>query len=288
MNAVLAIQLTTSSGKSEAFTIEGERIRIGSAAYCEVRLPLGEAAPEQLAIEHRGVQGLYAEVLSFEPTPTLNGSPFTLAPLMPSSTIRLGAIEIQAQAVAAVATGPRFEARQKSNPLVYVAAAVVLPVAVWQLTLPDDQEELGVRAAPALFPGERVNCPQSERDSAHALAREQRRLAESKQERSPFHTSDGVRAVGIYRLAEACFAAAGDSDEAQQAQRDAAALERHLTDRYRTHRVRLEHALSINNYAMARREVRALLDLTEGKADEYVSWLSSLDRRLALREATPS
>jgi hypothetical protein len=61
-------------------------------------------------------------------------------------------------------------------------------------------------------------------------------------------------------------------------------LERDLGESYRTHRVRLEHALSTKNYEVAQVEVRALRDLLSGQSGEYTTYLESLSRRLALRQ----
>jgi hypothetical protein len=93
-----------------------------------------------------------------------------------------------------------------------------------------------------------------------------------------------VRAVGLYRATAACFRAGGDVGRAAEAERDAQTLEGDLDESYRTHRVRLDHALETKNYQVAQIEVRALRELTSGHGGDYTSWLESLSRRLALRQ----
>jgi hypothetical protein len=140
------------------------------------------------------------------------------------------------------------------------------------------------RKPPALFASAAPTCPQNEPTAALALASEQRELAAAKRERRPFRASDGVRAVGLYRTTAACFRSAGDAPRAAEAEQAAQVLERDLGESYRTHRVRLEHALSTKNYEVAQVEVRALRDLLSGQSGEYTTYLESLSRRLALRQ----
>lgn len=56
-----------------------------------------------------------------------------------------------------------------------------------------------------------------------------------------------------------------------------------LNDDYRTQQVRLDHALSVEDWALAQRQVRILQQFTSGKTGEYVTWLSNLDRKLKLK-----
>ena len=58
---------------------------------------------------------------------------------------------------------------------------------------------------------------------------------------------------------------------------------RELEDDYRTHRMRLEHAMTVSDDTTSRHEVRTLLNFTEGKAGPYVDWLSALERKYKLK-----
>ncbi len=284
MSLNLAIHITWSSGRTESFTIEGERIRIGTAAFCEIRLPHGEAAPEHVALEDGGMSGVIAQALVASPPATIDGEPFARVLLAPEATLRIGNNKLRASPIGAVAVGQGRAAQKKSSPLVYVAGAIAIPLAVAQLSPSgDDEEAAPSHEPPPLFASAQASCPQQEPTAALALAAQQLELANAKRERRPFRAHDGVQAVALYGTAAACFKQGARSDGERQALRAAEALKVDLEESYRTHRVRLEHALSTKNYPLAHHEVRALRDLTSSATGEYVGWLSSLDRRLALR-----
>ena len=107
--------------------------------------------------------------------------------------------------------------------------------------------------------------------------------ADAKRERRPFHVQDGIQAVPIYEMAAACFRAGADAPAGNLADDSAKYLRREMTDDFRMRRVRLDHALSIDDYVSAQKEVRVLLQFVEGKQGEYVTWLSNLDRKLKLK-----
>ena len=96
----------------------------------------------------------------------------------------------------------------------------------------------------------------------------------------------GVQAVGLYRLGAACMRSGGDALLAGELDATASGLQAEIESGYRTHRVRLEHALSVHDRTVARDEVQALRDLTSGQSGEYVTWLSSLDRRIKMQTGT--
>lgn len=289
MTLALSIQLTTPNGRSESFTVDAERVRIGSAAYCEVRLPLGEAAPVQVVLEDAGPLGLRAEILSDCPPIKVLGQPFVSGVLPPNGTLEIGEARLAIATIGGAVVGAGPVAKKKTSPITLVAAALALPLGLSQFSLPSGDDELGSdHQPPALFASAARHCPQAEPTAALALAAEQRSLAGAKRERRPFRASDGVRAVGLFRVSSACYKHGGDVARAAEAERDAQALERDLGESYRTHRVRLEHALSTKNYQVAQVEVRALRDLLSGHDGEYTTWLESLARRLALRQGKKS
>jgi hypothetical protein len=285
MTLALAIQLTPPSGRTESFTVDAERVRIGSAAYCEVRLPHGEAAPVQIVLEDAGPLGLRVEVLAHVPPVVVGGQPLVSGVLAANATLEIGPTRLAIATLGGAVVGAGPVAKKKTSPVTLVAAAIAVPLGLAQLSLPDDDDGMGnSREPPALFASAAPTCPQAEPTAALALASEQRELAGAKRERRPFRASDGVRAVGLYRTTAACFRAAGDAPRAAEAEQAAHVLERDLDESYRTHRVRLEHALSTKNYQVAQVEVRALRDLLSGQSGEYTTYLESLSRRLTLRQ----
>jgi len=284
MTLALSIQLTSANGRSEAFTVDAERVRIGTAAYCEIRLPHGDAAPVHLVLEDAGPLGLRAEVLAATPPAVVNGAPLTSGVLPANALIELGSARLSIATLGGAVVGAGPVAKQKTSPITLVAAALAVPLGLAQLSLPEPDDELGSKhQPPALFASAQPSCPQGEPAAALAFAAEQQGLAGAKRERRPFRASDGVRAVELFRTTAACFRAGGNGPLAEHAERDAQALERDLDESYRTHRVRLEHALSTKNYRVAQTEVRALRDLTSDRPGEYTSWLESLSRRLSLK-----
>ena len=285
MTLALAIQLTPPSGRTESFTVDAERVRIGSAAYCEVRLPHGEAAPVQVVLEDAGPLGLRAEVLAQVPPVTTAGQPLISGILAANASIEIGPTRLTLATIGGAVVGAGPVAKKKTSPVTLLAAAISVPLGLAQLSLPEEDDGMGTaRKPPALFASAAPACPQSEPTAALALATEQRDLAGAKRERRPFRASDGVRAVELYRTTAACFRSAGDAPRAAEADQAAQVLERDLGESYRTHRVRLEHALSTKNYQVAQVEVRALRDLLSGQSGEYTTYLESLSRRLALRQ----
>jgi hypothetical protein len=286
MACTICIQVIPVAAPMQAFAIEGDRVCIGSAAYCEVRLPLGEAAAEHVVLEDRGAAGLFAHALSSQPPPTVDGVVFSVVRLEPAAVLRVGSTKIRATTQGLVAKKDE-KAKAKSNPVILLAAAVVIPVGIWQLTLNQpDSDVTAPTEAPPLFSESAATCPQAQAQPALAYALEQVELADAKRERHPFHAYDGVQAVGLYHVAAACFRSGGDPTAAKEVDEAGADLQRKLNESYRTHRVRLEHALSVDDKLVARQEVRALRDLTTGRPGAYVSWLSNLERRLQLAEGT--
>lgn len=285
MTLALAIQLTSSSGRTESFTVDAERVRIGSAAYCEVRLPLGEAAPVQVVLEDAGALGLKVDVLAQSPGVSVDGKPLESGLIQPNAVIEIGKARLALTTLGGAVVGAGPVAKQKTSPVTLLAAALAIPLGLAQLSLPAKDEEMATKhRPPALFASAAATCPQTEPTAASALATEQRDLASAKRERRPFRASDGVRAVELYRVTAACFRAGGNAPLADDADRAAKELEADLTESYRTHRVRLEHALSTKNYRVAQVEVRALRDITTGLRGDYVAYLESLSRRLSLRQ----
>ena len=89
-----------------------------------------------------------------------------------------------------------------------------------------------------------------------------------------------MQSVPLYEQAAACFRAGGDPQSAAAADETAQKLRKDINDDYRAQRVRLDHALNVEDWPGAQREVRLLRQFTEGKQGEYVTWLSNLERKL--------
>lgn len=288
---VLRFQLRHPNGHTEQINVEADRALIGSGAHCDIRLPLDQAAVEHVLIEVSAGGTVFARGLSFEPSPTINNIPFTQAPLPAESVLGVGQIQIYAARMDAVvgADGAATKEKKKSSPILLIAAVIMIAAGGYLFLFDDPAgaQAAAPKEAPALWGAPVAACPQAG-PQALALANERRSLAESKRERRPFHVQDGVAAVPLFELAAACYKAGGANDEANNSYVASQNLRKEMNDDYRTQRVRLEHALSVNDYPSAQREVRMLLAFTEGKQGEYVTWLSNLNRKLKLKIGKPA
>ena len=283
--SVLRFDIRHADGRAESLLLEADRVLIGTGAHCEIRLALDQAAVEHVLIEAPG--GIVrAQARAFDPPATINGIPFTEAPLPPEAVLAVGRTEMRV-APAAVSQGDKVvkAKTQRTSPLTYVLVLIALPLAGYVI-LADDRNDANASPppqAPELWASPVTTCSQPEPQKALAFAREKRVVADGKRERRPFHVQDGVAAVPLFETAASCFRAGGDADGASDAQAAADQLRLQVNADYRTHRVRLEHALGIDDWKTSQHEVRMLLAFTEGKQGDYVTWLSNLDRKLRIQ-----
>ena len=282
----LKFQIRQHTGQVDQLSMEAERVLIGSGAHCDIRLPVDQARVEHVLIE-LGPAGIFARALNFEPPPTINNIPFQQAPLPPGAMLGVGGCQIHVELTEG-APGTVGGPKKKPSPIVYLAVAIIVPLGLYTI-LVDDAGEAGPKAspkqAPELWQAAVAACPYSG-SQALAFAREKMAVADAKRERRPFHVQDGVQAVPTYEAAAVCFRAGGDSGSGNLAEESAKFLRRDITDDFRTRRVRLDHALTVEDYVSAQKEVRVLLQFTEGKSGDYVTWLSNLERKLKLKAGT--
>lgn len=283
--AGLGFTLQYPDGRVEQLLVDSERILIGSGAHCEIRLPVELAQVEHVLVGWNGTVAT-AEARSFTPHPLINGMSFTQAPLLPDSTISIGSMQIlvRPQEIGAGAAVIRRK-EEKTSPMTYVLAAIAVPLSLYILLEdpPADDTATMPEERPALFAEGEKTCPQAGGVEARTVGETRRRLAESKRERGPFHVQDAVEAVPLFQEAAACFRAAGDTASAQAATASGDALRARLIEDYRARQMRLEHALAVKDLATAQKEVKKLLGMLSGQQHEYVTWLSNLDRRIALK-----
>ena len=285
----LKFQTRLPHGEIAQLSIESERVLIGSGAHCEIRLPLAEARVEHVLIE-LGPAGIFARALSFEPPPTINNVPFTQAPLPPGSVLGVTGTQIFVEVVEGNQGQPGLGNTQekKKSPVMLIALLLILPAAGYLFLGGDDAAQRAADEArpqpPELWAPPATTCPHArDRNEAVSFARDRMGAADAKRERRPFHVQDGIQAVPIYETAAACFRAGADNPNGQLADDSAKYLRREMTDDFRMRRVRLDHALSIDDYVSAQKEVRVLLQFVEGKQGEYVTWLATLDRKLKIK-----
>ncbi len=260
-----------------------ERVIIGSAAHCEVRLPIESAAPEHVELTVSGGR-IFARARAFEPAPTIGGSPFVQGFVDPGGEIAIGPVRIAPSLTEGVSTRVAAEKGKSSSTMRLAvmggAAAVLL---FMSLGGGGDDAMQGPGAGvlpPPLWGPAPTTCPQNSPTQALALAEERRRMGEGKRERRPFHLQDGVAAIPLFELASVCYMTAGDGALATTTAQAAKDLRTKVNEDYHAHQVRLEHAISVKDGATVWHEVAALLAMTDGLSGPYVSWLTNLQRAM--------
>lgn len=284
----LEFRIRYPDGRTEQLVVDSDRVLIGSGAHCEIRLPAAESAIEHVLVTFLG-GGVFATARALSPPPTINGSPFTQAPLLAESTLGVGQVQMTIGVVEVVENANVIKKKQeRTSPMTYVLAAIAVPLSLYIIfdDPPSDSASKDKPSeVPALWSAAAATCPQRAADQALGLAREKRVLAEGKRERSPFKVQDGVAAVPLFRVAGACYRAAEDGSDARDMDAAAERLRKSLEEDYRAHQMRLEHAIGQGSRDLrtAQREVKVLLAMLQGQTGPYVVWLSNLDRRLALK-----
>lgn len=273
------VEITRPDGTTERHRIEGEQVTVGRSPTAGIPLVnASDLEAEHLLVAPRP-EGCWISVAEGASPATARGE-IVRAQVVPWGTeLRLGSVQLR---VTDKPTPTRSAGGQVSWP-VLIAAFVGIPLAGWML-LSEPEGELPTEAGappPALFDpvGE---CSESGPGALH-VAREAAEGGSHKSERYPFAAQDGVQAVELYAIAQACYQAAGRSSDARRIRRERETLVQHIEEDYRTHRLRLERALRFQRWEDALREARALGALTvHRQGDPYVTWLMLLERRLQL------
>lgn len=275
------------NGQRESTEIDGERALIGSASYSDVRLPVDQAAYEQVVVELHG-DTLRAEAKTDDPPATINGMPLTASPLATNSVLGIGNIKLLVTYVPDAADGrPAAKAKEKkaeSSPTIRLLI-LLLGGAAALLALFEEPSDIAPppAEAPELFQETKATCQQKDPTRAHAMASELMDSAFGKQERMPFAAHEGVAAVDLYEQAAACFRTGGDGKRAKEAEEFAGGLRHTLVDDFRARRLRMKHMLAVKDYELVRKDVAVLQALTAGKSGPYVKWLASVKKQLDAR-----
>jgi hypothetical protein len=269
------------SGEHEYARVEGERALVGSAAYADLRLPVGAAAPEHVLITASDGR-VRIEAKASEPLVLVDGAPLAEGAWVEGSVVAIGRTRI-AVSIDTPLASTRGPGRGRGlQSLVSVSALLVLlGTAAWLLFQPSRPP---IAPPPdtslELFSGPAPSCPQQGKREASAFAEEQLALAVAKRERLPFAVQEGLAAFDLYETAAACFRTGGDDQRSRLAGEEAQRLQASLTDEFRARRLRLSHMLKVKDYELARVDVAVLTALTRGKKGTYVSWLTSVATQL--------
>ena len=277
---IIKFDIRHQNGQRESAVVEGQRALLGSASHCDVRLAMDQSAYEHVLIEAVG-STLRAEALAQQPTATIDGVELVASALSPDAVLGVGNIRLYVSFVPDALDGPQvLEKTQTKSPLGLLLVPLLGALAYFAFWEGESKIAPPPAQVQALFSDAQVACPQQESSRARAFAEEQTELAEGKQERLPFAIEDGVAAVGLYRLAASCFSAGGEASRASEAEQAAALLKQDLSDEFRARRIRLSHLLTVEDYALALKDVAVLRALTSERKGRYFEWLNQVAEQL--------
>jgi hypothetical protein len=131
-----------------------------------------------------------------------------------------------------------------------------------------------------------ATCAERSVEGARRAAAEAEREGTARWQRYSFDLSEGLKAAKAFRLAEGCFAAANDSTGQGRLAEERGAVERRLNSDQTSLRLRLDAALSQQDWEVARSAVRRLDALVApAGATEFRGGLASTMRWIDARSS---
>lgn len=272
------------TGKTERIDVDGERILIGSGAHCDLRLAPEVAAWEHVVITIEG-ESIVARVLPKDARATVDGGTVQggrRVQLADGSRIGIG----EAMLVYRARSADGSKKKRKGPSFALLIGLLFVPAALFVAAHARSDSGWGPPAnVPSPLGEPKRDCPADTREQAMALAKEKQASAQAKRMRWKFHTRDGVESVVLFEQVAACYAAAGDPEDAQQASQLAAAMRAGVLQEFQVYRVRLERALQRDDAKVALAQIKFLREMlfTKDIDDEYVRWLTIMQRKLEAR-----
>src|SRR5687767_6807232 len=98
MQSALIFNVSHSDGRNEQLTVDATRALVGSAAHCEIRLAVEDAAPEHLLVVSDGIKA-FGETCPMQSPPLVDGTPLLRGEIAPESTITFGRSSLKVQVV---------------------------------------------------------------------------------------------------------------------------------------------------------------------------------------------
>src|ERR1700759_4550635 len=127
--STLLFEIAHEDGRRETAPVEGERALVGSPAHCGGRLPMGDAADEQLLVELVG-DTLRGRTLNDAVPALLDGAPMHTAVLADGAVLGLGRLRLTVKALSERPEAARFAAKRGNSPAQLAAVALVALLAV--------------------------------------------------------------------------------------------------------------------------------------------------------------
>ena len=218
-------------GTSQSFPLNQERVVVGTGARCQVIIDRPEIEAEHLLISPRP-DGCWVAVARGVSTPTsLDGEPFDRGMVAYGRALTIGSLRLGLSDGTKVRKAAAGDAKkdEKISPVLLIAAAVIVPVALYSSfspTMNNAPSHMATEAPPLFDEPLARACPTQDAAAVRQSAEESTRIALSKAERMPFRMQDGIDAVIFYTQAASCFRAAGDTASAEQATQRARAMGR--------------------------------------------------------------
>lgn len=272
------VEVIRPDGSAERHRIEGEQMTVGRSPSAGITVSgADELEPEHLLVAPRP-DGVWVAIAKGARKATVRGQEFDHGLLAWGTEVDIGSIKLKLTDAL-----PATKKEKKPGNPILILAFVAVPLVGW-LLLSDPiggLPEANVDPPASLF-AELAACPDQ---GAAALnrARESAEAALAKSERYPFDSQDGVEAVGLYGVAESCYAASGYTTDAQRMHGERDVMKRRIEEDFLTHRLRLEQALHNERIPDALVETRALRAIVRHIEGPYADWLLQLERVLQLR-----
>ena len=268
-------RLVYADGRQEQMLVDAERALIGSAAHCEVRLPPEIAAHEHVEVfAHEGAVHFATKPYARAHLPALDGVAAVEGRWHAGSALRIGHVQMHVELVSL--------GMAKAKPPIWAFLVAIPAIAVTAvgivLARPVDRGLPPIPEAPELVGPKDVKCPDVAPEQRPVLAAEKLRVALAKRERSPFAPQEHIEAIALFEVSAACFRAAGQAEQATDADESADILRAKLDEDYRLRRVRLEHAYRTHQTHAVKRELAVLIPMTSHRRGPYTEWLAALDR----------
>lgn len=270
------VEVVFEDGRKDRFPIEGAQVTLGKSGTAGISLPTsGELELEHLLIAPRGKEGCWVSTSQGARTPTkLKGKPFDSGMVGWGSELVIGSVRIKL-------TNKRPSKGGGEGPSkVVILGGLGIVAVVLLMVLEPGEESLpsgeGIEP-PDLFATLPTECDD---DDAEAAAERLEYAAHSRGDRYNYDPQDGVMAVMLYAQAKACYEDAGNGEQAEVMEESREAMQEKVNADFAAIRLRLHHALSVEDWEAAEREAEALDALTSEMSGEepYTEWLDRVLR----------
>lgn len=269
------VEVVYEDGRKDRFPIEGAQVTLGKSGTAGISLPTsGELELEHLLIAPRGKEGCWVSTSQGARTPTkLKGKTFDSGMVGWGSELVIGSVRIK------LTNKKPSKGGEGPSKVVLLGGVAIVGVVLFMIMKPG-QESVptgeGIEP-PDLFASLPTACEDADADSA---AERLEYAAHSRGDRYSYDPQDGVMAVMLYAQAKACYEQAGKGDQAETMDEARQAMQEKVNADFAAIRLRLHHALSVEDWDAAEREAEALDALTSelGDEDPYTAWLDQLLR----------